>query len=95
MGPPLMPTQAGFALLAARPAVQVELFLDLICPFSCKMYQTVANDVLPALRQSGTPVSFVVQQVCACARSCMAVARRRMAVADLRRPFSALAPVAC
>ena len=61
MGPPLLPTQAGFALLAARPAVQVEMFLDLICPFSTKMFKTVYTEVLPKL--AGKDITFVVQQV--------------------------------
>ena len=63
MGPPLCPSQAGFALCAAsaRTPIQIELFLDLICPFSCKMFNTVYNDVLPKIDQS--KVSFVVQQV--------------------------------
>lgn len=61
MGPPLLPVQAGFALCMARPSVQVELFLDLICPFSSKMYQTVHDEVLPAV--AGADINFVVQQV--------------------------------
>ena len=61
MGPPLCPTQAGFALCAARPSVQVELFLDLICPFSSKMFQTVFNEVIPKLENKD--ITFIVQQV--------------------------------
>ena len=64
MGPPLCPTQAGFALLAARPTVQIELFLDLICPFSQKMYCTLYDEVMPSLDESmKKDISFVIQQV--------------------------------
>ena len=62
MGPPLMPTQAGFALIASRPAVQIEMFVDLVCPFSMKMYNTVYNDVLPKLAGK-TDLNIVVNQV--------------------------------
>ena len=64
MGPPLCPTQAGFALLAVRPTVQIELYLDLICPFSQKMFCTLYNEVMPGLDESmKKDVSFVIQQV--------------------------------
>ena len=62
MGPPLNPTQAGFALaVAARPSIQIELFLDLICPFSAKMFNAVHKEVIP--KMAGKDISFVVQQV--------------------------------
>ena len=64
MGPPLCPTQAGFALLAVRPTVQIELYLDLICPFSQKMFCTLYDEVMPGLDESmKKDVSFVIQQV--------------------------------
>ena len=64
MGPPLLPTMAGAALTAVRPAVQIELFLDLICPFSCKMYKTLYNEVLPKLSvEQKDKIAFVVNQV--------------------------------
>ena len=59
---PLNPIQQGFALSAARSPICVELFLDLICPFSSKMFKTVYSDVIPSL-PSDTPVNFVLQQV--------------------------------
>ena len=62
MGPPLMPVQAGFSLSAARPSICIELFLDLICPFSSKMFKTVYNEVLPTL-PTDTPINFVLNQV--------------------------------
>ena len=64
MGPPLLPTQAGFALSAARPAIQIEMFHDLVCPFSCKMYRTVFEQVVPKLGEDKLKdISFVLQQV--------------------------------
>jgi len=62
MGPPLNPIQQGFAISAARSPICVELFLDLICPFSSKMFQSVYCGVVPSL-PGDTPVNFVVQQV--------------------------------
>jgi protein-disulfide isomerase len=62
MGPRLFPTQAGFALsAAARAPIQVELFLDLVCPFSRKMFKTVHSEVIPSLKDDS--ISFVLQQV--------------------------------
>ena len=63
MGPPLMPTQAGFALTAVRPAIQIECFLDLICPFSSKMFGTVYRDVIPKLGDKAKDISFIINQV--------------------------------
>eukprot|EP00966_Prymnesium_polylepis_P134034 3098105-Prymnesium_polylepis.1 len=40
MPPPLNPVQAGFSPSERQP-MQVELFLDLICPFSRKMFAAV------------------------------------------------------
>jgi len=62
MGPPLPSVQSGFLLTSAvaRPAIQVEMFLDLICPFSCKMWKAVYKDVLP---KCGDKVGFVINQV--------------------------------
>ena len=37
----------GFALSPAGSPITIELFLDLICPFSCRMYKTVYEGVLP------------------------------------------------
>lgn len=62
MGPPLKPTQAGFALSAARTPICIELFLDLICPFSTKMFKTVYTEVIPSL-PANTPINFVINQV--------------------------------
>mmetsp|Transcript_146386 Transcript_146386/g.280706 ORF Transcript_146386/g.280706 Transcript_146386/m.280706 type:complete len:209 (+) Transcript_146386:235-861(+) len=60
MGPPLPPAQNGFSLSAPGKPVVVEMFLDFVCPFSCKMFKTVQDGVLPKF---GEKVSFVVHQV--------------------------------
>ena len=59
MPPPLPPSQLGFAF-GPRPPIQVELFLDFVCPFSTKMWTTVVNEVLPKV---GEKVTVVVHQV--------------------------------
>eukprot|EP00746_Dinoflagellata_sp_MGD_P161217 gnl/MRDRNA2_/MRDRNA2_88284_c0_seq1.p1 gnl/MRDRNA2_/MRDRNA2_88284_c0~~gnl/MRDRNA2_/MRDRNA2_88284_c0_seq1.p1 ORF type:complete len:206 (+),score=41.59 gnl/MRDRNA2_/MRDRNA2_88284_c0_seq1:68-685(+) len=61
MPPPLPPTQCGTSLVqSARPKIQVDLFLDLICPFSSKMYKTLYDG---GLLCGGTDVDFVLHQV--------------------------------
>jgi len=61
MGPPLPPTQAGGAIVGAggRAQVQVELFLDLVCPFSGKMWAVVQQ----ALPRFDPRVTVVLHQV--------------------------------
>jgi len=58
----LPPVQCGFQLSTglARAPVQIELFHDLVCPFSCKMFKTVFHEVIP--KCSGH-VQFVLQPV--------------------------------
>jgi len=60
MPPPLNPIAAGHPLSPPGKPVVVELFLDLICPFSSNMYKTVYDEVLPAF---GQQISFVIHQV--------------------------------
>ena len=45
MPPPLNPVAAGHPLSPPGKPVVIELFLDLICPFSSKMYKTVYDEV--------------------------------------------------
>ena len=61
MGPPLPPTQAGGAIVSAggRTQVQIELFLDLVCPFSGKMWAVVQQ----ALPRFDPRVTVVLHQV--------------------------------
>eukprot|EP00927_Polykrikos_kofoidii_P056942 TRINITY_DN51040_c0_g1_i1.p1 TRINITY_DN51040_c0_g1~~TRINITY_DN51040_c0_g1_i1.p1 ORF type:complete len:207 (+),score=38.54 TRINITY_DN51040_c0_g1_i1:108-728(+) len=58
MPPPLPPTQMGYDVSTPSP-IKVELFLDLICPFSSKMWKAV-REVAPKV---GDKVQFVMQQV--------------------------------
>merc|ERR1719393_478314 len=60
MPPPLNPVAAGHPLSPPGKPVVIELFLDLICPFSSKMYKTVYDEVLPVF---GQQISFVIHQV--------------------------------
>ena len=60
MPPPLSPTTAGFPLSEPGKPVVIELYLDLICPFSAKMYTVLHDTVIPHF---GDRVSFVVHQV--------------------------------
>lgn len=60
MGPPILPTQAGFALAVARPSIQIEMYLDLVCPFSSKMFKTVYSEVLG---KCSPDICFVINQV--------------------------------
>merc|ERR1711924_119872 len=71
-GPPLPPRQMGVALTAPEPVylidgrintrghIVIEMFLDFVCPFSCKMFKTVQDGVIPKF---GASVSFIVHQV--------------------------------
>ena len=60
MPPPLPPSHCGTPLSPKGKDIVVELFLDLVCPFSSKMYKVVFDEVLAAF---GDKVSFVVHQV--------------------------------
>jgi hypothetical protein len=72
MPPPLPRVSAGFNLCqdqedapgaAPRRAVQVELFLDLVCPFSSTMWQAVRTMQRKGLPHVVSNVSFIVHQV--------------------------------
>ena len=62
MGPPLAPSTIGhvFGGSAAAP-IRVELFLDLICPFSSKMWKAVHDGKVPGT--TGDNVCFIINQV--------------------------------
>jgi len=60
MPPALPPTPLGYNLSPAGSPVVVEMFLDLICPFSSKMFQTVQDGVVA---EFGDSVTFVIHQV--------------------------------
>ncbi len=66
MAPPLPQKPVGISLnQAPSPMVVVELFNDVCCPFSKKMYDTVFGAVMPALsdNRQTAPVAFVWQSV--------------------------------
>ena len=53
MTPPLPPKPLGTYLTdypSNPPTIEVQCYLDLVCPFSCKMYQTLYEEVLPAIK---------------------------------------------
>jgi hypothetical protein len=60
MPPPLPPTRLGFDLSPPGKPILVEIYLDVICPFSIKMYRTVYQDVLARFKDD---VHFVLHHV--------------------------------
>lgn len=53
MAPPLPPKPLGTYLTgypSEPPTVEVECYIDLVCPFSAKMFLTLYEDVLPAIQ---------------------------------------------
>ena len=66
MAAPMPPAPVGLKLTQApNPTVVVEMFHDVCCPFSKKMYDTVDGGVLPALADKGLSdqIDFVWQSV--------------------------------
>lgn len=66
MAPPLPPTPVGIRLTrASSPTLVVELFHDVCCPFSKKMFETVFGSVIPELERSdgSDRVEFLWQSV--------------------------------
>lgn len=54
MAPPLPPAPLGIKLTnAPSPTVIVEMFHDVCCPYSKKMFETVYDGLLPALMNEG------------------------------------------
>lgn len=61
MPPPLPPTNLGFPLNSPNAPILIELYLDLICPFSMKVFcTTYDNDIFKAYDGK---VSFVLHNV--------------------------------
>ena len=60
LGPPLPPRTTGATFGNAAAPIRVELFLDLICPFSRKMWGAVIESGVP---QAMDQVCFIVNQV--------------------------------
>ena len=66
MAAPMPPAPVGLKLTqASTPTVVVEMFHDVCCPFSKKMYDTVDGGVLPTLADKGLSdqIDFVWQSV--------------------------------
>lgn len=66
MATPLPPTPLGIRLThAASPRVVVEMFHDVCCPYSNKMFTTVYTRILPELERLGllNNIEFVFQAV--------------------------------
>lgn len=66
MATPLPPAPVGLKLVgAAAPDLVVEMFHDVCCPYSKKMYTTVFGDVLPALEGGNRAgrIEFLFQAV--------------------------------
>ena len=61
MPPPLPATASGFFITAPGKAVTVDMFLDIICPFSCKMLLTLLGSSV--CEKFADRVTFVLHQV--------------------------------
>jgi len=59
MPPPLPPKAVGYVLKSPAGPVRVECFLDLICPFSSKMWRAV----IEAAPKASDDVCFIIHQV--------------------------------
>jgi hypothetical protein len=61
----LAPKYAGqkFTVSSASETLHtVELFLDYVCPYSSKMFNTVYNSVFPAVKEKNLKVQFLFRQ---------------------------------
>ena len=62
MAPPLPPKSLGYVLKSPAAPVRVELFLDLICPFSRKMWKAI-REICASDAMNGDDVCFIMHQV--------------------------------
>ncbi|CAJ1930917.1 unnamed protein product [Cylindrotheca closterium] len=61
MGPPLPPESCGTTLTKTAPQkIQIECFVDLICPFSAKLFNTLYDKVIPSLDED---ITVTIHQV--------------------------------
>jgi predicted DsbA family dithiol-disulfide isomerase len=60
MPAPLPPTASGFFVTPPGRSVTIDMFLDIICPFSCKMLLTLLGSVCEKFADR---VTFVLHQV--------------------------------
>lgn len=60
MGPPLPPIQSGTTIFGKSSPILIECYLDLICPYSSKVFRTLYDGVLPKLDGD---INVVIHQV--------------------------------
>ena len=68
MAPPLPPTPIGTYLTGhptTPPTINVECYIDLVCPFSAKMFMTLYREVVPAIRakQQSSKIAIKIHHV--------------------------------
>mmetsp|Transcript_13209 Transcript_13209/g.33269 ORF Transcript_13209/g.33269 Transcript_13209/m.33269 type:complete len:208 (-) Transcript_13209:157-780(-) len=66
MPPPLPPKPLGTYLTgypSTPPTIEVQCYLDMVCPFSCKMYRTLYEDVLPAIKADKTKEAAIAIKI--------------------------------
>ena len=66
MTSPHPPTPLGFRLnISPDPAVSIELFQDVCCPFSKRMFNTIVEELIPMLNDKGLihRICFIWQSV--------------------------------
>mmetsp|Transcript_37318 Transcript_37318/g.42642 ORF Transcript_37318/g.42642 Transcript_37318/m.42642 type:complete len:237 (+) Transcript_37318:56-766(+) len=68
MAPPLPPKPLGTYLTGkpsstTSPTINVDCYLDLVCPFSDKMFLTLYNDVLPIISADETKKSAIAIKI--------------------------------
>eukprot|EP00531_Pseudo-nitzschia_arenysensis_P011608 CAMPEP_0116116694 /NCGR_PEP_ID=MMETSP0329-20121206/1172_1 /TAXON_ID=697910 /ORGANISM="Pseudo-nitzschia arenysensis, Strain B593" /LENGTH=206 /DNA_ID=CAMNT_0003610201 /DNA_START=134 /DNA_END=754 /DNA_ORIENTATION=+ len=66
MPPPLPPKPLGAYLTgypSAPPTIEVQCYLDMVCPFSCRMYRTLYEDVLPAIKADKTKEAAIAIKI--------------------------------
>jgi hypothetical protein len=61
----LAPKYAGQKLVVSSTPETlhtVEMFLDYVCPFSIKMFNTIYDSVFPLVKEKNLPVQFLFRQ---------------------------------
>lgn len=66
MPPPLPPKPLGTYLNgypSSPPTIEVQCYLDLVCPFSCRMFRTLYEQVLPAIKANKTKATTIAIKI--------------------------------
>ena len=69
MPPPLPPKPLGTYLTgypSTEPTIEVHCYLDLVCPFSCKMFKMLYEQVVPAIKadpKKATAIAIKIHHV--------------------------------